>query len=906
MTGKRQSNSFMLQAKARDGVTPVIYSLRCSATEVYFEEDDEGIVACTPSVYTLQVLRTIGSQNEVLSAAPAGYNVMFKEGDDGEWTDGQPLGTLDAGSELLDGGISLITYGLFKGSQLLQEVKVLAKWKVPGEKGDATPSYEIRSTVDAVTIASGDASATLTCSVGFWEKEGKNAATAYECYWALFRRKGTTYRRINYGTSKVPTTQFSNISTFYNNISWDAFVVFISDSMLSANSVPESYLAKKEISINKHGNPGDTGPGGEVYSIMSGLGSITIGSNTTSGTFTATVSFYKKVGNAARTAYACFCSVFRKKGSTYTYIGNNGSSKASNWYAEGLPVVASTCDALVFCIYDSMSSSHSGYLAELEIPVYKQGDTGPSYWPSGSYDPLVTYRKIGNRTPLVFMEDESMTVWNEYAQAYGDYWYLTADTNVVNGTHYKPQDGSSYWAKAENYGVLMVGAQFARFAKNGAGVMAGDYFYSANGRIDGVERVDGQGADGNAVSASNPPAYTRFMGDPTTQNGYLNRVDLQGPVNGDRAQLATVYVQRGVTLNVKIKGKTYYDGTSSKYGYFCIYKGSVAMTSWVYIYRIQREVKLHFTPSETGEYTIEYYGMDTATKATFFLRWELSGHFYPNWWVDLKTGKMHGAKDNFIIDGDSNVKVNGAMMTHKVKLQTKYSKWVTYPDHAAYESDYWNADGDVYLYEPESDGLPVRVYADPDAIYYGLRSCRLKFDQVYVGVEGAAGRRVVIYLPPPHLFIGQRIAITNNSIDFPTGSDLAGVFLQMDYMFYTRTDYTEGICLTGQEAYFEDDGTGEQDGNGKNGKPYIVGVPERDGAGPIPACGIWIGENIQAINGVFFISNLIDEMNIEAYEWMELTAVRGYLAEKYEGTSYWEDTMNYNAYWMLTRWEKKK
>lgn len=668
MPGKRQSNSFALQAKARDGVTPVILTLRCSATEVYFEENEEGIVACTPSAYTLQILRTTGSQGEVLSAAPAGYNVMFKEGDDGEWTDGQPLGTLDAGSELLDGGISLISYGLFKGSQLLQEVKVLAKWKVPGEKGD----------------------------------------------------------------------------------------------------------------------------------------------------------------------------------------------------------------------------------------------TGPSYWPSGSYDPLVIYRKIGNRTPLVFMEDESMTVWNEYAQAYGDYWYLTADTNVVNGTHYKPQNGSSYWAKAENYGVLMVGAQFARFAKNGAGVMAGDYFYSANGRIDGVERVDGQGADGNAVSASNPPAYTRFMGDPTTQNGYLNRVDLQGPVNGDRAQLATVYVQRGVTLNVKIKGKTYYDGTSSKYGYFCIYKGSVAMTSWVYIYGTQREVKLHFTPSETGEYTIEYYGMDTATKATFFLRWELSGHFYPNWWVDLKTGKMHGAKDNFIIDGDSNVRVNGAMMTHKVKLQTKYSKWVTYPDHAAYESDYWNADGDVYLYEPESDGLPVRVYADPDAIYYGLRSCRLKFDQVYVGVEGAAGRRVVIYLPPPHLFIGQRIAITNNSIDFPTGSDLAGVFLQMDYMFYTRTDYTEGICLTGQEAYFEDDGTGEQDGNGKNGKPYIVGVPERDGAGPIPACGIWIGENIQAINGVFFISNLIDKMNIEAYEWMELTAVRGYLAEKYEGTSYWEDTMNYNAYWMLTRWEKKK
>lgn len=685
----------------------------------------------------------------------------------------------------------------------------------------------------------------------------------------------------------------------------------IQNGLYYENSFVEWILKKNGIVVDREGIGtvsdgvgGEQGPGGEAYSIMSTLGSITIGPNTTSGTFTAEVSFYKKVGSAARVAYPCYCSVFMKKGSSYTYIGNNGS-KTSTWYADGISVVASTCDALVFCIYDSMSNSHSGYLAELEIPVYKQGDTGPSYWPSGSYDPLVTYRKIGNRTPMVFVEDESMTVWNEYAQAYGEYWYLTADTNVVNGTHYKPQDGSSYWAKAENYGVVLVGAHFARFAKNGAGVMAGDYYYSANGRIDGVERVDGQGADGSAVSASNPPAYTRFMGDPTIQNGYLNRVNLQGPVLDGRARLATVYLLKGVSLNIRVKGSTYYDGTTNKNAYFRVYRDQTGVGGTGIIYRIQRELSLTYTAAETGEYTICYWGQDTSTKATFFLRWEVSGHFYPNWWVDLKTGKMHGAKDNFIIDGEGGVKVNGAMMTHKVKLQASYSKWVTYPDHASGESDYWDTGGDVYLYEPQSDGLPVRVYSEPDAIYYGLRSCRLLYDQVYVGVVGAAGRRVVIYLPPPHLFIGQRIAVTNNTTGFPQGSSRAGVFLQMDYMFYTRTDYTEGICLTGQEAYFEDDETGAHDSDGKNGKPYIVGVPEVSGSDPIPACGIWTGENVQAVNGVLFISNLVDEMNIEEYEWMELTAVRGYLAEKYEGTSSWKDTMSYNAYWMLTRWKKK-
>lgn len=532
------------------------------------------------------------------------------------------------------------------------------------------------------------------------------------------------------------------------------------------------------------------------------------------------------------------------------------------------------------------------------------GQPGASYWPSGKFDPDVTYTKAGQRTPLVFVEDESMTVWNEYAQAYGEYWYLTADTNYDGTNRHKPQDGSAYWAKAENYGVVMVGAQFARFAKNGAGVMAGDYFYSANGRINGVERVDGVGADGNAVSASNPPAYTRFMGDPTVQNGYFNMVNLQGPVSGDRARLATIYVQRGVTLNVRIKGSTYYDGSNNKYGYFYIYKGNTKLSSFAYIYRLQRSVTLTYTAAESGEYTIEYYGQDASTKATFYGNWELSGHFFPNWWVNLKEGKMHGAKDKFILDGDGDIKVDGAMMSHKVKLLTGVSRWVTYPEHASYESDYWSTEGMVYLYEPESNGYPVRVYDNPTAIYYGLRNCKLKYDQVYIGSVLGSRKNVWIYLPPPHLFIGQRITITNMASNIPSDPSNGGVFVVLDYMYYTRTDYSEGICLTGQEAYFEDDGSGEHDGDGVNGMPYIAGVPERGGAGPIHAAGIWTGEVIQSSGDAVFCSNLMNELDIGEYEWVELTAVEGPFW-KYKDTSYWEETIRYNAYWMLTRWKMK-
>ncbi|UKK61103.1 hypothetical protein L6468_08800 [Prevotella communis] len=774
---------------------------------------------------------------------------------------------------------------------------------------DADPQYEIRSTSDSITVAADNTAATLNATVDFYKKEVGSNPVAFECHWALYRRLGNSYTRISFSGSKVATKQFADISTTVNGTLYDAFVVFINSNSLGSSSfasaAPTTYLAKKEILIKKNGNTGGTGPGGEVYSIMSTMGSITVDSNTNTATFSGSLTFWKKVGSAAKTAYSCHCSLFRKKGSSYIYL-TRLSSKATGWSSLSRSINAGTYDALVICIYDSATTAHSDYLAELEIPVYKHGDTGPTYYPCGIYDNEQTYTKSGTRTPLVFVDDPNMATWNEYAQAYGEYWYLVKDTNVVNNVHYAPSDENDYWARAENYGVVMVGAQFARFAKNGAGVMAGDYYYSANGRINGVERVDGEGADGNAVSASNPPAYTRFMGDPTIQNGYFNRTNIQGPISNDKAQLATIYVLRGVTLNVRITGTTYYDGTNNKYGYFNIYKGSTAMCSSVWIYRLRRTVTLTFTAAQSGEYTIVYYGQDASTKASFMANWELTGHFYPNWWVNLKEGKMHGAKDKFILDGDGDIKVDGALMSHNVKLVTTPSHYVTYPEHAAYESNYWSTEGMVKMYEAKSNGYPVRIYeGESPAVYYGLRNCRLLFDQVYIGCALGGTKKVWVFLPPPHLFVGQRIEITNMASNIPSDHSWSGVFVTLDYMDYSRTDYSEGICLTGQEAYFEDDGEGEHDDDGENGMPYICNVPERGGAGPIHAAGIWTGETIQSSGASVFTSNLENELDISDYEWIELTAVEGPFW-KYKDTQYWEDTIKYNAYWMLTKWKKRE
>lgn len=889
-----------------NGEPATIYELLPSVEVV--SRDSDGIPLYDS--INFKVKKSVGSTfSEVSNWQTEGLTLYHNIGSD-DVSDGTVAGATKSVSGIQNGLYSendKVEWILKKGSTVVDRESIGSINN--GRNGDSQEDYFIRSTVGSVTVAANNTSANLTTTIDFWKKVAGEAEEAYSCYWSIYRRKGTTYSRINYGSSKTTSQALTNIATTYNDILYDAFVVFISDTLMSSNSLasaaPTSYLAKLEIQINKLGDTGPVGPGGEVYSIMSTMGSITVDSNTNTATFSGSLTFWKKVGSAAKTAYSCHCSLFRKKGSSYYYL-TRLDSKATGWSSLSRSINAGTYDALVICIYDSATTVHSDYLAELEIPVYKHGDTGPTYYPCGIYDNEQTYTKSGTRTPLVFVDDPNMATWNEYAQAYGEYWYLVKDTNVVNNVHYAPSDENDYWARAENYGVVMVGAQFARFAKNGAGVMAGDYFYSANGRINGVERVDGEGADGNAVSASNPPAYTRFMGDPTIQNGYFNRTNIQGPIANDKAQLATIYVLRGVTLNVRITGTTYYDGTNTKYGYFNIYKGSTAMCSAVWIYRLRRTVTLTFTAAQSGEYTIVYYGTDASTKASFMANWELTGHFYPNWWVNLKEGKMHGAKDKFILDGDGDIKVDGALMSHKVKLVATPSHYVTYPEHAAYESNYWSTEGMVKMYEAESNGYPVRIYeGESPAVYYGLRNCRLLYDQVYVGCALGSQKKVWVFLPPPHLFVGQRIEITNMASNIPSDHSWSGVFVTLDYMDYTRTDYSEGVCLTGQEAYFEDDDEGEHDNDGENGMPYICNVPERGGAGPIHAAGIWTGETIQSSGASVFTSNLENELDISDYEWIELTAVEGPFW-KYKDTQYWEDTIKYNAYWMLTKWKKRE
>jgi len=109
------------------GSDAVEYRLECSTSTVVFEKGYSGTIIANPANYTLQLRKTEGSTSSVLSSLPSGYYLKYKEGDEGVWDD-CGLAEYSALSELMEGALSKISYGLFCGTTLLQKITVTSQW----------------------------------------------------------------------------------------------------------------------------------------------------------------------------------------------------------------------------------------------------------------------------------------------------------------------------------------------------------------------------------------------------------------------------------------------------------------------------------------------------------------------------------------------------------------------------------------------------------------------------------------------------------------------------------------------------------------------------------------------------------------------------------------------------------
>lgn len=127
----------------------------------------------------------------------------------------------------------------------------------------------------------------------------------------------------------------------------------------------------------------------------------------------------------------------------------------------------------------------------------QRGLTGRMYYIAGKWNETTQYSRTTDLCPVVYYKvgsGSSMIEW----------WYLTAD----NSTGDQPYDGSSKWAKVENFGVVLTEAIFVKeFAQFGACIITGDWLISIHGKLNNQSYA---GTVENPETYNGLPAYTYF------------------------------------------------------------------------------------------------------------------------------------------------------------------------------------------------------------------------------------------------------------------------------------------------------------------------------------------------------------------------------------------------------------
>ena len=328
------------------GQNGVIYSLFPSLNVIH--KDNAGTFLDTELV--VQVKKTVGTTTSILSTRKAiadeGLTIDYQNyaGTTNVVTSGDTsTSTVSLLASNFVGGTNG-TYGLLRlktsGGTIVdsERINVVAD-------GDDGVTYEIRTTVDSVTIPE-DATTAVLATIGtFYRKIGGNDPALYSCYGSVFRRYGTNYVRI--GAASAKGTQYQiysqTVSSDLSNANYaDAIVFFMTEASLSgstyANAAPTDYLAKKEVLVKKYGDTGPEGDDAVIYYLTSSINSIIRNQyGNYVGTAQPIITAWKKVGDEAAVRLQDITTPSVAEGFTINAYEMNGSTTAyTNTSATGV------------------------------------------------------------------------------------------------------------------------------------------------------------------------------------------------------------------------------------------------------------------------------------------------------------------------------------------------------------------------------------------------------------------------------------------------------------------------------------------------------------------------------------------------------------------------------------------
>ena len=368
------------------GQNGVIYSLIPSLNVIH--KDNTGTFLDTS--LAIQVKKTVGTTTSILST----YKAIADEGLTIDYQNYDGTTNVVTSGATSTSAVSVLAsnfVGGTNGNYGLLRLKNSGGTIVDTERinvvldGDDGVTYEIRTTVDSVTIPEDTTTAVLATIGTFYRKIGGNDPALYSCYGTVFRRYGTNYVRIGASTAKGTQYQIygQTVSSDSSNANYaDAIVFFMTEEALSgsayANAAPTSYLAKKEVLVKKYGDTGPEGDDAVNYYLTSSINSIIrdcYGNHL--GTARPVITAWKKVGDAAAIRLNDITTPSVAEGFTIKAYEMNGSTVAyTNTSTTGVLTCAepySNTDRFeVELVKDSKT------YATMSIPIIteQQGDAG--------------------------------------------------------------------------------------------------------------------------------------------------------------------------------------------------------------------------------------------------------------------------------------------------------------------------------------------------------------------------------------------------------------------------------------------------------------------------------------------------------------------------------------------------
>lgn len=746
------------------GADPVVLSLRCSAAVVSFKENS-GTVTCSPETYRLSLERTEGETTTVLSAVPSGYSLKYNEDGSG-WVDGQTLGELNAASEFIDGSVSEISYGLFKGDTLMQKLTVTAEWPEKGDKGADAVVYSLQCSPAAVNFRSnavGEFSGSYTVGCKVMKTVGNNTmevAASGGTYDGMYLK----CRRLNISGNYTSWVADSSATLTPSDALTNNYVAV--EFALSANSGMTAVKARVSVPImcdGHRGAQGEPGATGKMFYPMGEWNATTV---------------YSRTGDLVPLVFLPDPGHYNEKieaEGNYFYLyddTNTGTRPVINdstnpWrlcndfgvvITQGLFAEYAKLGKGIFC--GDFLFSMNGYIGDVE------------YADGAYYGSLPAYTRFNTMFPygkgIVDIEQILTVCTQEEVQGFvTDYVPLTKAFKLL--------DGDTYIIRVRGY-------------------------------------VSNSAYDGHlCLTTKKQQGYTEDLYVGGCKNTTETEIEFTfNNAVADEYQISAIITYNGNITSWSTPTANFTQPSSNQ---IIVYKWATSTPAKPTGTSSTPSGWSRYIPAQPdNNYTLyASYGTKAVSSGAFYItsieiECTVSTAFKPVWWVDLRTGKMSAARGNFVVEANGNVMIDGV-----IRSRNLYRNVCIFMDGGRYSSDWWYV---AQITDGTPAGLKVGDYftgAFPDPAhdtYDGMIRCAYGADTIIM-VPVVPGYKwqynTAVMLPDPTTFDGKTVEIlckadgANSGIKILVGCVVSDAFGSGYYdidMQYPSTSSRDTLKMT--------------------------------------------------------------------------------------------------------------